>query len=208
MVATQEDNNMQCFIARFKRELEKDGHKLLYVAYHGSRLHGTNSDTSDIDLAGVFLPSRESCLLNTQPKHYKREGLIGGVKCELNCWSLQYFLQLVSQGEINSLDHLFSVTNPNAYVYNELTEAVFNQDSSDREFFDMEDLYDNRSKLFSIKQTKAFLGYALGQARKYGLKGKRLETLERVSGYPSAIIVEAADQLKDHVPAIIDFYGG
>ena len=44
--------------------------KILFKTLTGSKLYGTNSENSDTDIKGVFLPDIKDLLLNKAPKHY------------------------------------------------------------------------------------------------------------------------------------------
>ena len=128
----------------------------------GSQLYGTNTPTSDTDYKGIYIPSAEDILLSrikTSISH-KREK----VEFEKNTsedvdeeiYSLDKFLQLISQGQTVALDVLFS---PQKYHLEE--SWVWREIAA------------NRKKLLT-KTSKAFIGYCRQQANKYGIKGSRV----------------------------------
>lgn len=170
-----------------KYMVEKNGHKLLYLTKFGSHLYGTNSETSDEDYKGLFLPSRESCLLGTAPKCFDfntktdRDTKNTSEDEDVQLWSLQYFLNLLGQGETNAIDLLYSYSYQDMVVYN---DAKYSFLTGYRGYVFQEPLFGylfkNHKKLFSVKNTKSFVGYAIGQARKYGVKGSRLGVVKKI----------------------------
>jgi len=172
-------------------KLNKDGHKLLYLVKFGSHLYGTSGVGSDEDFKGCFLPSKESCLLGTAPKHFTfntktdRDAKNTADDTDVQLWSLQYFLHLLGQGETNAIDLLYSYSYREMIVYNNNT--LFSRDKNTVGYRLFEPLlgylYDNHKKLFSVKNTKSFVGYAIGQARKYGVKGSRLGVVKKIVNF-------------------------
>jgi len=149
----------------------KEDVKLIYLVKFGSHLYGTNTPESDTDYKGIFLPSKEQLLLQDVTKHITwstgdKDGKNSNEDIDVQLWSLQYFLQLVSKGETNALDLLFSCTYPEIIEYSD---------------FPMEQIQFSYDKLFNIRHCKAFVGYAIGQAKKYGIKGSRLGVLKKVN---------------------------
>ena len=144
--------------------------KLLYVVKFGSTLYGTNTPASDVDYKGIFLPSKEDCFLLNASKHItystgKNDARNTDEDIDIQLWSLQYFLQLVAKGETGALDLLFSFTHPEIIEYVDIRfERIFNH-------------YD---ELFDIRDCNAFVGYAIGQGKKHGIKGSRLGKLKQV----------------------------
>ena len=139
--------------------------RLVFVTKYGSQLYGTNGPASDVDIRGVFLPTREDLLLARAPQHYVFKPEVGEHSPEHideTYLSLHYFLQLLTQGETNALDMFFSYTNPDAII---------------RVTTDYQELIDNRDKLIT-KNVAKYLGYCKSQAIKYSLKGDRIQNME------------------------------
>ncbi|HSH50380.1 MAG TPA: nucleotidyltransferase domain-containing protein, partial [Bacteroidales bacterium] len=44
-------------------------HRLLLLSKSGSHLHGTETEDSDLDYKGVFLPDINFCLMNETPRY-------------------------------------------------------------------------------------------------------------------------------------------
>lgn len=148
-------------------------HKLLYLSKSGSTLYGTDSENSDVDYKGILLPDRDFVLTGKSINTYtyssgKNDSKNSKDDIDVQIYSLPYFLKLLAQGETGAVDLLFSINSPKNHIA---------KDSA------VDSLYKNRSRLFNPKRTKAFVGYAIGQAKRYSLKGKRLDTIKNVYGY-------------------------
>jgi len=148
------------FIAKIK----KDGHKILFITYFGSHLYGTNTEKSDLDFRGVYLPSLKSLILSKAPRHYSfttsnKYEKNTSKDCDIQMWSLHFFLDKVRNGETNAIDLLFAPTNKNTIVY------------IDDKYLNL--IFNNRKK-FVTKNISSFIGYIMQQAKKYGIKGSRL----------------------------------
>lgn len=136
--------------------------KIVFSTYYGSRLYGTAGPNSDTDIKGVFLPSKRDLLLAKAPKHYilntNKSGSNTKDDIDESYLSLQYFLELLTQGETNALDMFFSYTNKEQnIVFTDLYQK----------------LIDNADKLIT-KNVSKYLGYVKSQAVKYSLKGDKL----------------------------------
>lgn len=140
-----------------------NNHKLLFETISGSKLYGTDSEKSDTDIKGVFLPDIAECVLGKAPKVFSEST---GNKHEKNSeedtdktyYSLQYFLELAAKGETNCIDILFAYTNENAVQYM----------SSE-----WKELTQNIDKIIT-KNMNAYLGYCKSQCQKYSIKGDKL----------------------------------
>ena len=153
---------------------EESGNKLLYLSKFGSMLYGTNSENSDIDLKGVFLPNKDYLLLGKRIDHLTFCSSNSSTKnthedFDIQLYSIQKFLDFVKQGDSGALDLFFSYTNPNAILY------------KDKKFFDF--IIKNKNNLCDKFNTRAFIGYAIGQATKYGVKGSKLKALLTLKKY-------------------------
>ena len=147
-----------------------EGYTLLYVTKSGSQLYGTNTPSSDTDFKGVFCPSLESLVTKTDldevsrdTGNHKSKNSAEDVDCTLD--SLNKFFRLLNKGETGALDVLFSMFRDDTVVY------------ADPQF--LEFMKSNYSKFLS-SNTKAFMGYCFQQATRYGLKGKRYDSLMKL----------------------------
>ena len=133
----------------------------------GSFLYGTNTPTSDIDMKGIFMPTKEQIFLDKIPKCYsektkKGEGKNTADDIDTEIYSLHYFLKLACEGQTVACDMLYAPDNMILETSNIWQKIV------------------KERKRFITKNMQAFLGYALRQASKYGIKGSRLAAAKRV----------------------------
>lgn len=131
--------------------------KVIYLSKYGSHLYGLDTENSDTDYRGVFIPSRKSVLLRQDIDEYNSEGDI-----EVKLFSIYKFLELCSKGDTNALDLLFSIT------------------SSIEKYGTIQEIYDNRDRLINTSNMETYTGYAISQAVKYGIKGLRLGSLNKL----------------------------
>jgi hypothetical protein len=129
----------------------------------GSRLYGTDTPRSDLDIKGVYLPpAREILLQRVKPvinmnpaKPAGQRNAPGDVDRE--CFSLQRYLGLLAEGQTMALDMLFApqcaMTMAPAPLWREIQA--------------------NTHRLVS-RRAAAFLGYCRKQANTYGIKGSRV----------------------------------
>jgi predicted nucleotidyltransferase len=139
--------------------------KVILEAYAGSKLFGTDGPTSDVDIKGIYLPSKEDILLgqikhsikeSTNPSNEKnRPGDIDKEYC-----SISKFLRMLQEGQTVALELLFTPDN-----------MIIQKD----EMWDH--IVANRDKLVH-KGVLAFIGYAKQQSAKYGLRGTRLGAMK------------------------------
>lgn len=136
----------------------------------GSHLYGTNTKDSDTDYKGVFMPTKEQIYLGRIPKCYSEKTKIGTGKntsedVDTEIYSLHYFLKLACEGQTVAIDMLHA---PDSMII----------DTSDT----WKAIVSNKHR-FITKNMQAFLGYAMRQASKYGIKGSRLAAAKKVMDY-------------------------
>jgi predicted nucleotidyltransferase len=152
--------------------LEHKG-ELIYLCKFGSHLYGTNSEASDLDYKGIFIPYKRNLILGKKCDNIvyssgnKRERNTNE-DIDISLWSIHKFIDLVKIGDTNALDLLFSLTHENCVIYNN---------------GELDTLMYNALKLFNPIKTKSFVNYAINQAKKYGIKTSRLGTLKEVYNY-------------------------
>lgn len=145
---------------------------LIFKAYAGSKLYGTDSESSDLDIKGIFLPNKRDLILGKAPKHYTNSTGKDGEKnnkedIDETYYSLHYFLELVSKGDTNGMDLLFAYTNKNAVIE---TSSIYDR------------IIQNLDKLVT-KNIKAYLGYCKSQCIKYSLKGDKLNNYTKFKDF-------------------------
>jgi hypothetical protein len=143
----------------------------------GSHLYGTSTENSDLDLKGVYLPTRAELLTENfrrtiqtkRPKAHGERNTKDDVDLEMV--SLDRYLELLTQGQTMALDMLFA------------KETDFTEEGrlacvgKNREIWN--EIFENRSRLLS-KDVTSFVGYARKQASKYGIKGSRIAAVRAV----------------------------
>ena len=153
----------------------------------GSHLYGTDTENSDIDYKGVFLPSREEILLGKIPKcrsfttgNSEDKNSPGDVDEEI--YSLHYFIKLACDGQTVAMDMLHAPAElliENSKIW----ESIVTQKNK-----------------FYTKNLNSFVSYARRQASKYGIKGSRLDAVSRIltllkSNDPKSKLRKIWDQL-------------
>lgn len=139
--------------------------KILEIKF-GSHLYGTNTENSDTDHKGIYLPTAKEICLNSykkticsiRPKQVGERNIKDDVDIEF--FSLDQFMKLLCQGQTVALDMLFS---PEFNLKNDI----------------LKEIYLNKDKILN-KNINAFVGYTKQQAAKYGVKGFRVHALKLV----------------------------
>ncbi len=139
---------------------------LIIKSIFGSHLYGTNTENSDTDYKGIYLPSKKDCYLNnvknTIQTKTNNDGKNSKDDIDEEIFSLQYFMKLAINGEMIVLDLLHT---PDNLIIQ----------SSDI----WKELRNNRSKFYS-KNMAGYLGYIRKQTLQYGIKGERLLVIEEL----------------------------
>lgn len=142
--------------------------KVLVMMPFGSHLYGTQTESSDYDFKGVFVPTTREALLgkirrriSLRPEKPSGEkNPPGAVEWEI--LSLHEFIALALEGQTVALDMLHA--KPEVWI---TSSAAW------------EELVENRQRFYT-KNLKAFVGYARRQAAKYGIKGSRIDTAKKI----------------------------
>lgn len=162
------DNNILKVVKSFENTQDVE---VVYLIQSGSKLYGTNNQNSDTDYIGIFIPSRRSVLMKQDPEHLVLSTGKANSKntvddTDIQLWSIYKFLNLVKKGETGALDLLFSLK---AKHKDEITVI------DNKQFTSI--LLQDFNKFLS-RDLRAFVGYCLGQAKKYNIKGARYSELE------------------------------
>ena len=150
--------------------MEEHGRTILRVTY-GSHLFGTATPASDLDIRSVFVPRPRDILLGRVRGSVstKREKAVGernhAGEVEEEAYSLHRFLGLAAEGQTVAVDLLFAP--PTSWIDAPAPEWA--------------EIIDNRHRLLTRK-SKAFIGYCLQQAAKYGVKGSRVAVARAAAG--------------------------
>ena len=179
MLIYPSDEKIQELVSKAKELCEQDGHTLLYLTLFGSHLYGTATESSDIDLKGIYLPNKEQMLLGKYKKSLNVSSGNNDSKntkddFDIELWSLQHFLNvLLPLGDVTAMDVFFSSTHAKCMLYH--YNGIFH-------------IFNNPSKLIEFQDEKNFgyIDYISRQAKKYGIKGSRV-----------AIILSLIKELED-----------
>lgn len=156
---------------------------------HGSHLYGLNTEQSDKDYKGVFLPPLDDLILG-KASHEIRESTGEAHSKNTNedvdtvLYSLHKFIKMACDGETIAIDMLHC-NDGNLIESSEVWK----------------ELVDNRH-LFYTKNMKAFLGYCRKQASKYGVRGSRLKAMEDVLNQLKSSYNELGDIKLNSVPIL------
>lgn len=149
--------------------MESNNIKVIVKMNFGSHLYGTNSETSDKDYKGVYLPSHTDCFLNKVKSNIdfnsKKDSTQKNTAndTDLQFYSLQYFLlELGKNGDTTFLDMIHA---PDSAIIQ--SSAIW------------EHIKVNRKKFYT-KNLKSYVGYCRSQASKYGIRGSKLEEAQKI----------------------------
>lgn len=156
-------------VLKVKEEYEaRTGNKIVYLTVSGSKLYGTDTPTSDLDVRGIFIPTLRSVLLKQDENHYVHDTNNSKEKntsedVDLTVHSIYSFFNQLAKSETGGIDTLFSVFGDGNIIY------------EDKAFTDV---IRANYKRFLNKNMKSFIGYALGQTKRFGIKGARYSELD------------------------------
>ncbi len=142
--------------------------RVVYLTKSGSKLYGTDTENSDTDYKGIFIPSKKSVLLKKDKNVYVHNTNNSKTKnskedVDLTLHSVYEFFNHLLKSETGSIDILFS---------------MWREDTIEFEDEDFTNLIKSNYKTFLNSNMKSFIGYALGQTKKFGIKGARYDELD------------------------------
>lgn len=143
--------------------------RLLIRHVAGSRLFGTNLPTSDTDYKEIYIPSKDDILLGKtsmvgQSTTGSNSGKNTAEDTDTTRMSVQKYLHILTKGDMNALETLFSINNPECL---EFVDPLFME------------IYGNRDKLVSKAIYKS-LGYLRSQCNRYVVRGERMEAVKDI----------------------------
>lgn len=141
--------------------------KIIVKAIAGSHLFGTDTPTSDKDYKGVYLPDAEDILLGKIKKSVNLSTNKSNTKntsedIDTEFYSLDKFLAMLAEGQTVAFELLFT---PHSHIIEK--SEIWDQIISMREHL-------------VHKKVNAFVGYCQQQANKYGIKGSRMNAIQKV----------------------------
>lgn len=169
---------------------------IIYKCLFGSRLYGTDGEGSDTDYKEIYLPSRREILLGktinaesvSSSNDKKRNG---EDDFDVDRFTFQKFVNLLYKGEQNSLDILFSYTNPDAIIEKHplWDDLILN----------------NIPKLIS-RNARASIGYMRSQTNRYVVRGTRMSAIEGILNLLNSL--PYSSKLSDHKEDILNLISG
>ena len=178
--------------------------KLIYLSQYGSHLYGLNTENSDLDFRGVYIPTLDDIILkkdkdeiNTELEIEIQESIseqgnsmeMGDItissvsdgkwkstikKVDVKIFSLQKFIQLCSKADTNALDLLFSIDTPADHTW-QYKGLVKNVPEEMK--YPLRYIHENRNKLINTDRLESPITYAFKQATKYSIKGERRQVM-------------------------------
>lgn len=148
--------------------------KLVVRIEFGSHLYGTSTTQSDHDYKSVYIPRGSDILLqrvkdSTGHKVKRYEGDRNKPEdTDDEAYSLQRYLQLLSEGQTVTIDMLFA---PKPLVNSAMWEMI-----------------QENKHLLLTKRSAAFVGYCRTQANKYGIKGSRVAAAKEAAEFFASML--------------------
>ena len=157
--------------------------RVIFKTVSGSKLYGTDSENSDTDIKGVFLPELNDLILGKAPKHYvfstgNSNSKNDSSDTDETYYSLQYYLELLARGDTTALDMLFAYTNEKVII--ESSEI-------------WKELIDNIDKVLT-RNMKAYMGYCKSQSIKYSVKGEKLNNFKQFQDFCNRYVDQRKQQ--------------
>lgn len=194
----------QKYISKLIEAQEKHG-PILYITKVGSQLYGTNNEHSDTDYRGVYLNTPNDLVLQkanefvTISKGSGNKSKNSNTDVDFDLWSYNKFVRLLQKGDTGAFDLLYSLMADHSdYIH------ILHNDYNGI----LSNLVKEAWK-FTSKNTNAFIGYCVAQARKYGDKGDRYRELMSFKTDEQLFVTESNSEegvaalqktkLKDHM---------
>lgn len=159
-------------LGKAEEMLRPNNYRLAYLTKFGSHLYGTATATSDTDYKGLFWPSIDDLILQKKCNSISfstgdNASRNTSEDFDIQFWSVQYWISLVHKGDTNAIDLLFSM----------FADTKVTSDQGVKDL--LGEFYTHPIDLIGLKENTAYVSYAYMQAKKYGLKGSKLDFLKR-----------------------------
>lgn len=169
--------------------------KKLFSCLYGSRLYGTQTPTSDLDLKHVYLPELNDMLLGKQLSNkVKKTNTVKNTRnsaddVDEEFIPVQVFARDFMMGQTYALELAFAVDGTHAeqrlYCYSEMfgfddESYRWFQTTGDIAFLPFYRFVRELRGMFLTSNIKALMGYAVNQASLYSFKGERLNAAREV----------------------------
>ena len=182
---------MADYIDKAIQMLEGTRNELAYLTKYGSHLYGTSTPTSDTDLKGLFWPNMKDLVLQKRCNAITYSSGDSSGKntkddVDIQFWSVQYWAELLRVGDTNAMDLLFS-------MYSEESRLV----GFDKVKEILGEFVDTPAKLLDVKTNRAYIDYCYNQARKYGLKGSKIDSIKKAIDFFKTLLAKHSDEKDD-----------
>lgn len=166
-------------------------YQVVFLHISGSKLYGTDLPSSDTDYRGIFVPPLEALITKTDIEQWtsstgNKSSKNSENDVDISLWSIHKFIKLLQVGDTNAFDTLFAYK-----THAELLREPL-----------MDKLYDQR-ELYYPESLRSFFGYALGQVKKYSVKGDKLRDVQVIKKQVELLLEvlpeETIGYLKDYV---------
>ena len=170
--------------------------RTLVETIHGSHLHGTTTETSDVDHKAVHLPAGEDIVLQRSEEvlndsfiSKNEDGSNRPDAIDHESYSLYKFARMIARGDIVALEILFT---PDSHIISQAPEWPALREGA---------------KSLLNRQAAGFVAYSTSQANQYSVKSERITALDGlVAILETAISEHGSDARADVVRAEIETY--
>jgi len=176
------------------QEIEKQYNiQIIYCSLSGSKLYGTDTENSDTDMKFLFIPDVKDVLLK-KDKEFIRitpQTKLKNTKDDIDFdgFSIYKFLHLVEKSETGAIDILFSM----------FSKSIIFEDKK------YTDIIRRNYKSLLNKNMHSFIGYALGQTKKFNIKGARFAELSKFNDFLGTLEITEDSKVRDYVDEIVEY---
>jgi len=150
--------------------LFENGEQLLLLSYSGSKLHGTNTESSDLDIKGVFLPRISDRLNRVDKKVIKFSTGNNNSKntsedLDIELFNMFDFMDMLITNDTGAVELFFSTYNSNMVLFENLLFVK---------------ILRTYRKLLISNNVNKMTGFAFKMTNQFVMKAERLFELEEV----------------------------
>lgn len=125
-------------------EMLKESNRIIFECISGSNAYGTNTPASDIDIRGIFIPTKDE-IISIKPMIEQ----VSDKKSDITYYGLKRFFELASENNPNIVE-LFNIPEDCVQIRHPIMQKIL----------------DNRHLFISKKSKHSFSGYAFAQIKK------------------------------------------
>lgn len=171
-----------------------DSKSVIYLTQYGSHLYGLDTESSDYDFRGVFLPNIDDLILGRSKDEVNVKTTFDGKELDIKVFSIQKFFKLCAKGDTNALDLLFSMDSQHQYKYTYSMVGL--------EF--IRETRNNLDKLIDTGKLKSPITYAYKQAERYSLKTNHIRLYDLLIELSDRLIIDTVGELIPYVEGVFD----